>query len=125
MTTDSITKSLADFSDAEIRDEYAERFTITEQLATFSDEEVIREYCDRIDLSRQIREYDSDDLIEELERRHDMPEVESGLPDEIVDLLAEAARISRHAARANVLLDLPRLEARQRLIAGRMSEVAA
>lgn len=49
--------------------------------------------------------------------------------DEIVDLIAEAARVSRHAKRAYELLrendrDLPILTDRQALIAGRMAEVA-
>lgn len=49
--------------------------------------------------------------------------------DEIADLIAEAARTSRHAARAYELLldaypEIRELPARQRLIAGRMEESA-
>lgn len=49
--------------------------------------------------------------------------------DEIVDLIAEAAQVSRHAKRAYELLrendrELPLLADRQALIAGRMAEVA-
>lgn len=49
--------------------------------------------------------------------------------DEIADLIAEAARTSRHAAKAYSLLreaftQLPTIEARQTLISGRMRDAA-
>lgn len=121
--------TLDGFTDAEIRDEYAERFTVSEQLATFSNDEIESEYEDRFDATKVLRRYDSDTLFEELESRGDLSN-KNEVSDEVIDLIAEAARTSPHAARAYELLrdddcGLPPLSIRQRLIANRMSEVAA
>jgi len=101
---------LGDFKDEEIKAEYVERFGDP----------------DHVDLS----DYTASDLIEELEDRDAMPEPTGPAElDEIADLVAEAARTSRHAARAyGLLLDeypaINSLAARQMLIAGRMQDAA-
>ena len=101
---------LSEVTDAEIKAEYAERFGAP----------------DETDLSNLT----SRDLIAELEDRGTLPGAEIPTDiEEIADLIAEAARASRHAMRAYGLLldaypDLSQLESRQMLIAGRMAEVA-
>lgn len=101
--------SLEDFTDREIEDEYVERFGALDEP--------------------DISDFSTSDLIEALEARGRYQEAEEP-SDEVLDLIAEAARISPHAKRAYNLLraDWPAintLEARQSLIAGRMGEVAA
>lgn len=68
-----------------------------------------------------------DDMLDFASADEAMTEAPEAL-DEIVDLIAEAARTSRHAAKAYDLLrqqyQLELLAARQRSIAGRMAEVA-
>ncbi|MCA0276286.1 MAG: hypothetical protein LCH86_09795 [Proteobacteria bacterium] len=100
-------RTIGDFSNGEIRDEYIERFGDPNDVK----------------LSRLTRS----ELIDELESRDEMPEVH-GI-DEIADLIAEAARTSPYAVRAYELLrekveTLPMLRIRQAAIDGRMSEVA-
>lgn len=74
-----------------------------------------------VDLS----EFGDEEIREEYEDRFGSATVS----DEILDLIAEAARTSRHATRAYELIyaensDVHSLDARQRLIAGRMGEAA-
>lgn len=104
-------KDLSGFTDEEIRSEYEERFGAAEDV--------------------ELSEFDSVDLIEELEDRGEMPDPEP-LQPEIVDLIAEAARTSRHARMAYDLLRSEEaygvhtdIVARQRMIAGRMKEVVS
>jgi len=102
---------IGDFSDQEIKDEYIERFGDPDDW----------------DLS----EVDNADLTEEYEKRfgEEGPPAPDDLP-EILDLIAEAARMSPYAAKAYDLLraswpdDVPVLSARQFLIAGRMGDAA-
>lgn len=107
MTT--ATSDLADFTNEEIREEYETRFGAPDDVG--------------------LADFTSADLLEELENREAMPDPEPP-SDEIFDLVAEAARSSRHAARAYELLraewpnDVPALSARQALISGRMGEAA-
>lgn len=107
----TVEKVLEDFTDREIRDEYVARFG------------------DPDDADADLDDFSSPELIAELEFRNDLPEGEVEALDEIADLIAEAARISPHAARAYQLLRsqnerLPTLAARQSLTAGRMAEAA-
>lgn len=101
--------SIEDFSDDEIRKEYEERFGEEEDAS--------------------LDDFLASDMIEWLEDHGAMPDPEP-IPDEVVDLIAEAARTSVHARRAYDLLtreDLgvhDTLAARQNLIKGRMREVA-
>ena len=77
-----------------------------------------------------MKDFSASDLIEELTDREAMPDPEGPADlEEIADLIAEAARTSKHAARAYGLLldtypDLNSLAGRQMLIAGRMQEAA-
>lgn len=103
-------KEIGDFTNAEISDEYISRFGDPDDA--------------------DIDDFDNDDIREEYERRFggDEPEAPAGV-DEIMDLIAEAARTSRHAKRAYELLyaEWPttgRIEARWVLMAGRMGEAA-
>lgn len=113
MTTTADEKEIGDFTNEEIRDEFIERFGDPDDA--------------------DLEDFMSSDLIEELERRGKMPPPE--LPDgydEAMDLIAEAARTSRHAARAyDILRDAfpdepsrPTLSDRQQIIAGRMKDAA-
>lgn len=109
MTTD-MEITIGDFTNEEIKAEYIERFGDP----------------DDYDLS----DFSASDLIEELGDRGAMPDPDSPVDlDEIADLIAEAARTSRHAKRAYGLLldaypEIKSLFARQAIIAGRMSEAA-
>lgn len=102
---------LSEFSNEEIRDEFTDRFGSPADEATLSD-------------------FDTEDIIEELSDRGELPSEEIDGLDEIADLIAEAARTSRHAARAYQLLrdalpdTLPALPARQSIIADRMKDAA-
>lgn len=100
---------LEDFTDREIEDEYIERFGARDEP--------------------RVSEFSTSDLIDELESRGRF-QSEEAPSDEILDLIAEAARISPHAKRAYNLLrnewpEIANLEGRQMLIDGRMGEVAA
>lgn len=100
--------TLADFSNKEIEDEHIERFGAPDEPGP--------------------SDFTTAELIDILESRGHYQSAEEP-SDEILDLIAEAARISPHARRAYNLLraDWPEIntvEARQSLIAGRMGEVA-
>ena len=75
-------------------------------------------------------EFPSSILREELRARGERFPVELALAHEILDLIAEAARTSAHAARAYNLIrensddQVMELKARQALIAGRMGDLA-
>lgn len=107
-----LVKSIEDLTDDEIREEYNAR-----ELAPVPKEP-------------SLDDWDSWDLLDELEDRGELPET-GAVTDEILDLIAEAARSSPHAARAyDLIRDVDpegtvSLGARQRLIQGRMKEVAA
>lgn len=100
--------NIGDFSDDEIRKEYEERFGEEDKPS--------------------LDDFDAGEMIEWLEEHGAMPDAEL-IPEEIIDLVAEAARISQHARRAYDLLTREEfgvrdtLECRQRLISGRMGEV--
>lgn len=109
MESKTFEKTLGDFSDKDIRDEYIDRFGDPDD--------------------GDLGDFTSSDLIDELNQRGTMPDIELGGIEEIADLLAEAARISPHAVRAYEILrdqieTLQALHVRQFLIAGRMAEVA-
>lgn len=101
-------------------------------LGDFTNDEIKAEYIERFgDPTPDVGDFSSSDMIEELESRNEMPEADApDSLDEIADLIAEAARTSRHAARAYELLRdaypdaLATLAGRQRLIAGRMEDAA-
>lgn len=102
---------IGDFSDAEIKDEYIERFGDPDDW--------------------DLREISDSDLTEEYEKRfgEEEPPAPDDLP-EILDLIAEAGRVTSFAAKAYDLLraswpdDVPTLASRQALIAGRMGDAA-
>lgn len=99
------------------------------KLEDFTDDEIRAEFNER-DLSEadddNLSDYTSSDLIDELESRDAMPD-DASPSDEVLDLIAEAARVSPHAARAYELLRdihpeaVSPLSSRQFLIEGRMS----
>lgn len=109
MSTDEKPR-ISDFSDQEIKDEFEARFPEM--------------------LEPDINDFSSLELIEELEDRGALPEPDDpGEIDEIADNVAEAARSSRHAARAYALLfdafpDIGSLVGRQSVINGRMKDAA-
>lgn len=97
-------------------------------FAGLDSKELIDELEARGDMpAADLDNFSSHDLIEELEERDALPEAEapSRLP-EILDLIAEAARTSRHARAAYQLLRdafpdaAPGLQQTLRLIEGRM-----
>lgn len=108
MTTVAEIKTIEDFTNEEIREEYESRFG---------------------DPEPDISELSTSDLIDELETRGRFQSSEKP-SNEVLDLIAEAARTSPHARRAYDLLrgewpEITNLEGRQMLIAGRMGEVVA
>lgn len=100
---------LSEFTDKQIEDEYAERFGDPDDA--------------------DIDDFDNLTIREEYEKRFGEADPEPpAFFDEICDLIAEAARTSRHAAKAYSLLretfDLDTLETRQKHIATRMKDAA-
>jgi hypothetical protein len=101
-------------------------------LGDFKDDEIKAEYIERFGDPDDVNlsDFSASDLIEELEHRGRMPEPDGPEKmEEIADLIAEAARTSKHAASAYGLLleeypEFKSLSWRQTLIAGRMKDAA-
>lgn len=107
--------------EAEIKELEAENSDLTDQVAAL-EKEAADLTVEVDDLKGKIADFEAHDLADALKEAINV--------DEFVDLIAEAARTSRHAAAAYQMLrsidvlHLPTLAARQSMIIGRMKDAA-